>query len=361
MYGSAVVAGKFYPFHFGHWGLINKAATIADRVDVILVVSQNEQIDPRTRALAIYESFHPFNLRVHIVDDIYTDDTTERGHQLWADYTAATLGYLPDVVVASEDYGRGWAKQMGADFVMYDHERIEYPVSGTKCRANAHEMSEYMPMATKRYMLPRIVVLGAESTGTTTLASALGKHYQTEVVPEYGRIVSENEVALHGKYADTIWDDQMFWLTSRAQDAWEERLSKIANGLLICDTSSFATAVWYDYFWQKKISPVSGNSMWGLLNAGKAQAKKHTLYILTWDDIPFVQDSGNTRTGALDRRWHTKRFCDYLYEAGLPFIVAIGPEEKRLAGSINAIDTILAGGHVVTGQFTTNIKRLTTV
>jgi HTH-type transcriptional regulator, transcriptional repressor of NAD biosynthesis genes len=342
MYENAVIAGKFYPFHNGHKGLIDKALSVADKVHVILVANESEEISPYVRALSIYETFSNQNVVVKIVDDLFTDDTTEISSTRWADMARLSLGFTPDVVVASEDYGRRWARELGCDFVMYDKERIEFPTSGTKVRASAYKQSEYLPAATKRYMLPRVVVLGAESTGTTTLANALGEHYNTVVVPEVGRLLEENARRAGGG-GDLSWDDGQFWLTSRAQDALEERLAQEANGVLVCDTDSFATAVWYLYYMMKD-SSVTGQELTNLTNAGIRQAHKHSLYILTMPDIPFVQDEYDSRTGESLRMWHTDRFKDYLDMLdtnGIPYITVSGSHEDRLADSVAAIDQVV--------------------
>lgn len=340
MYNTAVVAGKFYPLHLGHVALIEKALSVAHHVDVLLVANKDEEISPYVRALAIYETFSDHPVRVKIVDDPYTDDSEARSSAIWAEYTHAALGSLPDVVVASEDYGRRWAHYMGSDFVMFDKERNEVPISGTMCRANAFHTADQMPPATKRYMVPRIVVLGAESTGTTTLANALAEHYGTVVVPEVGRILEEHNRAAGGG-GDASWDDQQFWLTSRAQDALEERLAEQANGVLICDTDSLATAVWYRYYMAKD-SGVSGSAHEDLLEAGVRQATKHTLYILTLPDIPFEQDPYNSRTGEHLREWHTEKFRDVLMsDIDVPFIEVGGSRKERLSTAIAEIDKVV--------------------
>lgn len=341
-YRTAVVAGKFLPFHNGHRSLILRAVDVADHVDVILVANEKkDNIDPNIRALSIYEELVGQPIRVHIVDDIYTNDTTEESSVVWAEYTRAILGYTPDVVVASEDYGSRWARCLGADFVMHDQARLEIPVSGTMCRENAFENVEYMPQATRRYMLPRVVVLGAESTGTTTLADQLGSHYKTVVVPEVGRLLDEQAVDSGTYRGDDAWDDQRFWLTSRAQDAMEERYAEKANGVLICDTDSLATGVWYEYYNRK--GTTNGDS-WPFLFAGMRQAAKHSLYILTWDDIPFTQDERGTRTGEDLRRWHTEQFrevLDLYLPPGVDYIIVKGSREERFEKALAAVEKVL--------------------
>lgn len=340
------------PFHNGHKALIGHAIGLSQHVDVLLVANNMIDIVPaHVRALSIYEAFPGAQIRVHIVDDIYTDDAQEISSAYWAEYTKYTLGYTPSVVVASENYGQTWADAMGCDFVMFDLARQQHPISGTLCRNNAYEHTDQIPAETKRYMLPRIVVLGAESTGTTTLANALGEHYNTPVVPEVGRLLDEDAVD-NGTYeGDSAWDENRFWLTSRAQDALEERLAREANGVLVCDTDSFATAVWWDYY-QKKAGKFSEDAkllLWKstqakLYRAGQAQADKHALYILTDDDIPFVQDERGTRTGEDLRKWHTKRFkfaLDNYLPLGVGYIVVSGSREERFSQATEAIDKVL--------------------
>ena len=39
--------------------------------------------------------------------------------------------------------------------------------------------------------MKRVAIVGAESTGKTTLATALAEHYRTAWVPEFGRLYTE--------------------------------------------------------------------------------------------------------------------------------------------------------------------------
>lgn len=347
---TAVVAGKFMPFHAGHRALLVHASKQAIFLHVLLVCKEDDTLDPATRALSIYEELSTEipNVKVHIVDDIYTDDDTPESNIIWGRYTEAILGFKPDIVVASEEYGKGWAAAMGADFEMYDADRFMIPVSGTLCRANAFKQSQYLPPATKRYMLPRVVVMGAESTGTSTLANALGKHYDTRVVPELGRILAEEAIADGIGNDDSTWTNDRFWLTSRGQDAMEERMSRQANGLLICDTDSYATYAWYLYYIKKETPGFTHERSLDFYDAGMKQVKKHCLYIITSpEDVPFEDDG--TRTGRDIRDWHHQEFLalgSHLNNPAFgkdktPCIVVNGTPEQRLETAITAIDKVV--------------------
>lgn len=341
---QGVVAGKFMPFHNGHRDLLLHALKQAEFISVLLVVKDDDPIDPTSRALSIYEEMRGMNIRIFIVDDIYTDDDTAESHILWARYTKEILGFTPQVVVASEEYGKGWAAAMGCDFEMYDVDRFKVPVSGTLVRENVYKQSQYLPMATKRYMLPRIVVMGAESTGTSTLANALAAHYQTRVVPELGRLLAEEEIAAGGTNDDSTWTNDRFWLTSRGQDASEERLARQANGLLICDTDSLATAAWYQYYMKKKTPGFTAWDSSRFFRAGLKQSRKHALYIVTSPVGVDFEDDG-TRTGEDLRFWHHERFvenAEAAYQTNLvPYYIAVGNPEQRLTEAIKMIDKVV--------------------
>lgn len=350
---TVVVAGKFMPFHSGHKALLDFAAKQGVRLYVLLVADDEfDTVDPHVRALSIYESFEfSNNVKVHIVDNIYTDDTDiapgtiSKSNMLWARYTREILGFVPDAVVASEEYAEGWANAMGCKFIMFDLPRRAVPVSGTLCRDNIYAQKDMLPPATRRYMNPRVVVLGAESTGTTTLATALGNHYKTFVVPELGHTLGFEALANGESVEDDSWDDARFWLVSRGQDAAEERYARNSNGVLICDTDSWATAQWYEYYMEKKVPGFTWQTYERLRTAGLKQRKKHALYILTSPEGVEFEDDG-TRTGADLRQWHHGLFAHELEFArdnidDIPFIEVKGTEQERLEQSIEAINKIL--------------------
>src|SRR5574338_787805 len=329
-----VVAGKFWPFHKGHEYLLHTAAVQCDHLDILLVGRPDEFPAPAQRALAIYESLAGFDIQVHIVGDIETNDGTEESSQVWAQYTPAILGYTPDVVFSSEEYGVRWAGYMNVPHIMVDLERRTYPVSGTEIRNNFYANSKFIPDATKAQVLPRIVVMGSESTGTTTLATALGRQFKTNVVPEFGRLIAEDYKKKNGVAPPLdFWTDQQFRLVAHGQNALEERYAKSANGILICDTDSLATAVWYERYHQAKSSMYFDE-------VGMLQAQKHHLYIVTSPTgIPWEDDG--TRDGPDQREWMHESFVFMAKQAhrryGVPWVVVEGSRHERLIHALNKI------------------------
>ena len=73
---------------------------------------------------------------------------------------------------------------MGAAHVMVDRERTVTPCRGREIRARPLDNLDFVEPCVRAFLVPRIVVLGAESTGTTLLARALAAQYGTVCVPE---------------------------------------------------------------------------------------------------------------------------------------------------------------------------------
>ena len=182
---TGLVIGKFYPPHRGHSYLIDVARSQAAHVTVIVCDAAGQTIPGRLRARWLCEA-HP-DVEVRRIDDIYPPDDS----RIWAAQTLRWLGYAPDAVFTSEDYGDRYAALMGSTHVKVDRARLVVPCSGTRVRDDPLAWWEYIAPPVRAYYCRRVCMVGAESSGTTTLAAALAAHYDTAWVPEYGREYAE--------------------------------------------------------------------------------------------------------------------------------------------------------------------------
>ena len=115
---------------------------------------------------------------------------------------------------------------------------------------------------------------------------------------------------------------------ARQQLADEDAAARRGGPLLICDTDALATSVWHERYLG------TGSVERGRLAAGAAYA----LYVLTGDDIPFVQDG--TRDGEHVRGWMTARFRERLSHRREPWSEVRGRREERLAAAVARIDRL---------------------
>jgi HTH-type transcriptional regulator, transcriptional repressor of NAD biosynthesis genes len=170
----------------------------------------------------------------------------------------------------------------------------------------------------------RVVVIGSESSGTTTLARALAEHYRTVWVPEYGRTYSEGR-----QPCGQPWRSDEFTFIAIEQARMEDALASLANRTLICDTDPFATAIWHERYMGQPSEAVRE-----IVNG-----RRYDLYIVTDASIPFVQD--DIRDSEPLRQWMQERFVEDLARMPTPMIVVSGPHEERFAAAVSRIDELL--------------------
>lgn len=319
-YDHAVVIGKFYPPHRGHKHLIETALSRSRRVTVIVVFAPGQTIPGELRAAWLRE-IHP-RAEVLLIRQGELDDRDSSG---WAKATIGWLGKKPDAAFTSEAYGEPWCKAMGCEHVLVDLDRLAVPISGTMVRQDPLAAWEFLEPPVRAYFAKRVVVLGAESTGTTTLVKALAARYATVWAPEYGRFYAE------GKYAspDHDWRSDEFVHIAESQKRIVDHLARSADKIIFSDTDALATAIWHERYVGRRAPEVEA----------LAAVWKPDLYLLTGDEIPFEQDG--LRDGEHLRHWMHGRFEEVLAAQDVPYAVLRGPHEERMFRAEGLVDALI--------------------
>lgn len=323
--GHGLVLGKFYPFHSGHSHLIREAERRSERLTVQVLGASVESLPLQTRADWIRES-HPGARVVAAIDDAPVDFHSDAA---WAEHLAIIESLLDepvDTVFSCDDYGGELARRLGAQWVRIDEGRRINPVSGTAIRADPASYWHELAPAVRADLSARVVVLGAESTGSTTLAEALAMHLGTLWVPEYGREHSETRDG----GLDAPWRSDEFDLIVDRQIGLEQRaLRRVPTPVLVCDTDVLATSLWHERY--------VGTPAERLQRA--AAAHRPLLYVLTGDEIPFVQDG--MRDGEHIRHDMQQRFRDVLAAQPVPWIEVRGDVPARVEAAASALAPLL--------------------
>jgi NadR type nicotinamide-nucleotide adenylyltransferase len=317
-FAHGLVIGKFDPPHRGHKLLIDRAAAEARRVTVMVCAKPADSVPGELRAEWLRE-IHP-GVEVQVVDD--RED--EQDVRIWAENTVRRLGGAPDAVFSSEEYGAPFARLMGSASVLVDPQRTAVACSGTAIRRDPFACWEFLEPPVRAWFARRVCVLGAESTGTTTLAAALAQHYGTVCVPEYGRELTEIKTAR----GDLEWRSDDFVHVAEEQNRREDAAARLANRVVILDTNSFATILWHRRYMGAHDERV----------ARIAAGRRCDLYLLTGDEIPFVADG--MRDGEHIRHEMHGWFVEALRSQATPWLLLSGSPDERLAKAVRAVDTL---------------------
>lgn len=310
-----LVWGKFLPLHAGHVHLIETARAQCDELVVVLGARRDDEWPREVREGWLRDTFPWAEIRGHWDDlTIDYDDPV-----VWDGQVAQLRAVLPeqvDLVFTSESYGDELARRLGATHVCVDPLRQAVPVSGTSVRDDLDTSWPLLPAAVRASLCRRVVILGAESTGTTTLAAALAIELGTTWVPEYGRQWSADRPG----GLEKPWESWEFDHIAEQQSVLENAAARdVPVPWLVCDTDTLATGVWHERYVGARSASVER----------LAATRPPYLYVLTADDISFVQDG--LRDGEHLRGWMTERFRQVLAIGPTPWLEVAGSLHERLA------------------------------
>lgn len=335
-FASGLVVGKFCPLHRGHELVIRRALAECARA-FVLSWSRPELpgCEPERRARWLSALF-PDATSLALTDEILASlDPPPEFAALPAN--AADLGHMrrftgwvceaawkvqPEAVFTSEPDAADFADELTRWFrraapsrpavaaVIVDEARAMAPISGTALRADVHAGRAWLSPVVYRDFVRRVVLLGGESTGKSSLAAALAAELGTVQVAEYGRELWE-ERGGRLEPADLL-------RIGEEQVAREEAALAGSRGWLVCDTSPLTTL-----FYSRHLFGRADPALEALAE------RRYDLTVLCAPDFPFVQDG--TRQDDAFRRAQHDWYVAELERRAIPFHLVTGSMAERLA------------------------------
>jgi NadR type nicotinamide-nucleotide adenylyltransferase len=172
----------------------------------------------------------------------------------------------------------------------------------------------------------RVCLLGAESTGKSTLAQALAERFETVWNPEYGRPYTQI-----GRPPGAPWSSWEFTHIARMHCWYEDFLASLAHRVLFSDTDAFTTAVFHEVYLG---APARGFD--------ELVRRRYDLYVVCGLDVPWRHDG--VREFEEQRHWMQERYLEHARTGGGPSLLVEGPLERRVEAAAGAVEALLAGG-----------------
>ena len=170
--------------------------------------------------------------------------------------------------------------------------------------------------------LKKIVVIGGESTGKSTLCEQLAARFNTGWVPEYARAYLENLGREHAK------EDLL--VIAKGQLEQEDKLAVNAEQWLFCDTDLQVIQVWSEFKYQYCDPFISQ----------EIKQRKYHAYILTSPDFPWEADPLREHPEPALRTYFFELYQQKITERGLPFCIVSGNKKTRLEQAVQFIQTL---------------------
>lgn len=167
--------------------------------------------------------------------------------------------------------------------------------------------------------IKKIVVIGPESTGKSTLSKSLAEQLHTVWVPEFARTYLEN---LGREYTESDLLE-----IAKGQIAAEDVAIATADKYLICDTDLYVIKVWSE-------AKFGRCHPWILEQIAQ---REYDLYLLAYIDTEWQDDPLREHPLPQERQYFYNIYRDIVIQSGVNWIDVRGNEQERLQLAVNAI------------------------
>ena len=186
--------------------------------------------------------------------------------------------------------------------------------------------------------MKKIVIIGPESTGKSTLCEKLAAHFHTRWCPEYAReylqthgtdysydtllTIAKGQVALEERY---IHEVEQQATTSNT------RLNTDASPLLFIDTDMYVMNVWCKFVFGKTHSWILNQMI----------ERKYDLYLLCNVDLPWVKDELREYPDLARREKLYNIYKEIMINQPVPWVDISGSYEERFEKAVEAVKNCL--------------------
>ena len=168
----------------------------------------------------------------------------------------------------------------------------------------------------------RILILGPESTGKSTLAEMLAQHFAEPWVPEVAREYLEK--------LDRPYTYEDLLQIGKQQMNLEDELALTATRFLFCDTDLRVIQVWSQHRFGK-VDP------WVLEEIAR---RTYDLILLCAPDLPWQEDPLREHPELEMREAFFAKYLQLTKQSGFPFKIIAGDPVKRMSTGVEAIQSL---------------------
>ena len=308
--------GKYAPLHRGHQLVIETALAEMDETVVIVYDAPATTAVPLAVRCGWIRTLYP---TVRVIEA--REGPAEVGYS--RELMAAHERYIIDSLgvsgithfYSSEPYGDHMSRALGAIDRRVDEARRLVPVSARAVRRDPFAQRAFVDPLVYRDLIVNVALLGAPSTGKTTLAEHLAREFGTQWMPEYGR---------------EYWEDHQVErrlspgeLVEIAQEHLrrEDALLAESNRYLFTDTNAITTATFARYY-HGAVSP-------RLAELADAAVIRYDLTFVCDIDVPY--DDTWDRSGEVNRAAFQRHVIGDLNARKVSFVVLRGTLDERVA------------------------------
>ena len=331
-YNIGMYGGSFNPLHLAHIDCIIQAANMCNKLYIVLSIGRNRsEINYRIRYRWLYQiTKHIGNTKIILLEDnAKTKQDYEK--EIWQQDSQTVkkqIGQKIDVVFCGSDYGEdSFWNVCYPESEFYVFQRNE--ISSTKIRDNPYKYWDYIPKTVRPFYTKKVLLMGGESTGKSTLTINLSNYFNTNYIDEAGRNLSERSGT------DLLMLSEDFTEILLQHKLNEIRAIEHSNKVLFIDTDALITQFYMNFL--NDTNMYKNKALSDAIDA----FNHYDLILFLEPDVDFIQDGDRSTVIKANREKYSNQIKNIIEQHGKRYFIINGSYQARYEKAILAVNQIL--------------------